>query len=112
MQKEKQALDRLISSQEEQEKMGNLTPAGKSYLNGLRQANKIIFGEKSISISHRTAYARYVPISGWVAQMTDVKKFECFPIKKTGRKLKQGMHLVGKQTPDGFFKITSIIKTK
>jgi hypothetical protein len=46
MKKEKQELDLLISTQEVQEKLGNLTPAGKSYLNGLREARRICFGKK------------------------------------------------------------------
>lgn len=35
-------LEFLISSQEEQEKKGNLTPIGISYLNGLRAAMNIV----------------------------------------------------------------------
>lgn len=45
MKKKKQFLDLVISSQETQEKQGNLTEIGKSYLNGLRSARKIVFGE-------------------------------------------------------------------
>ena len=48
MDKQKQQLDLLISSQETQEKQGNLTEVGKSYLNGLHAARKIVFGEPNI----------------------------------------------------------------
>lgn len=43
--KKKQWLDSLISSQEDQETKGNLTQTGISYLNGLKTARKMIFGE-------------------------------------------------------------------
>jgi hypothetical protein len=43
--KKKQWLDSLISSQEDQETKGNLTQTGISYLNGLKTARKMIFGD-------------------------------------------------------------------
>lgn len=46
MNRRKQHLDLLISSQEEQEKRGNLSDIGKYYLKGLKRARGIIFGEK------------------------------------------------------------------
>lgn len=45
--KKKQWLDSLISSQEDQEIKGNLTETGISYLNGLKTARKMIFGEQA-----------------------------------------------------------------
>lgn len=43
--KKKQWLDSLISSEEDQEKKGNLTQQGIGYLNGLKSARKMIFEE-------------------------------------------------------------------
>lgn len=42
-----QQLDILISSQEDMNSKKALTPRGEGYLEGLRSARKIIFGEES-----------------------------------------------------------------
>lgn len=59
-------LEILISSQEEQEKRGNLTEIGISYLNGLRTAMKIV---KNISSNH--------VVSGSALSADEKTHYEC-----------------------------------
>lgn len=46
MKKKKQHLDILISAWEDQKERGTLTEKGIEYISGLKEARRIIFGEK------------------------------------------------------------------
>lgn len=53
MNKELQHLDLIISSQESQKEKGNLTPTGAAYLDGLKRAKNILFGDIQPSEPYR-----------------------------------------------------------